>query len=112
MSPDPGAAFPSIEELAGWLPQYEIETCIFAGTHSAIYLGRQSALERQVMIRVMPEPGPDLAQLLMDRLRTRARLVHPKIVSVFDFGRTHAGPLYLITEHVDGRLLDDLIRDK
>lgn len=112
MTPDAGAAFPSVEELAAWLPQYEIESCIFAGTHSAIYVARQPALERQVMIRVMPEPSPELAPLLLDRLRTRARLVHPKIVSVFDFGRSHAGPLYLVTEHVDGNLLDALIRDK
>jgi hypothetical protein len=48
----------------------------------------------------------------MERLRSRARLVHPRIVAVYDFGRTHAGHLYLITEHVDGRLLCDLIQER
>lgn len=112
MTPNAGAAFPTVEELAAWLPQYEISYCLFTGTLSAIYVGRQPALERQVMIRVMPEPAPELVPLLLDRLRMRARLVHPKIVSVFDFGRTAVGPLYLVTEFVDGSLLDTLIRDK
>jgi serine/threonine protein kinase len=48
----------------------------------------------------------------MERLRSRAKLVHPRIVAVYDFGRTHGGHLYLITEHVDGRLLSDLIQER
>jgi hypothetical protein len=107
-----GAAFPSVAELTDWLPQFEFEQQISSGLHSAVYFARQPALERRVMIRIMPEPAPEMAPLLMDRLRTRARLVHPKIVSVFDFGRTHAGPLYLVTEYVHGVLLHELIREK
>ena len=112
MTPYGGAAFPTAEELAAWLPQYEIHSCLFMGVHSAVYVARQPALERHVMIRVMPEPSPELAQLLVDRLRSRARLVNPKIVGVFDFGRTLAGPLYLVTEYVDGTTLDHLVREK
>lgn len=104
--------FPSAEELGNSLLQYEIHECISVGRESAIYRASQPALDRNVMIRVLAEPAADAAGRLMDRLRIRARLVHPRIVAVYDFGRTHDGHLYLITEHVDGRLLADLIRER
>lgn len=110
--PSTTAAFPSAEELDKTLPQYEIETCIGTGEESAVYMARQSALDRTVMIRVLVEPTPEAAARLMDRLRARARIVHPRIVAVYDFGRTTGGQLYLVTEHVDGRMLNELIRER
>lgn len=92
--------------------QYEVQECIQVGTESAVYKARQPALDRQVMIRVLAEPPAEAVHRLMDRLRSRAKLVHPRIVAVYDFGRTHGGHLYLITEHVDGRLLNDLISER
>ena len=106
------SVFPSVEELGNSLLQYEIQEQIQEETESAVYKARQPALDRQVMIRVLTEPAAEAATRLMERLRSRARLVHPRIVAVYDFGRTHAGHLYLITEHVDGRLLCDLIQER
>jgi tRNA A-37 threonylcarbamoyl transferase component Bud32 len=111
--PEPlSSVFPSVEELGNSLLQYEIQEQIQEETESAVYKARQPALDRQVMIRVLTEPAAEAATRLMERLRSRARLVHPRIVAVYDFGRTHAGHLYLITEHVDGRLLCDLIHER
>jgi hypothetical protein len=113
MSDDlPPDAFPSAAELGSALPQYDIEERISVAQESAIYRARQPALDRNVMIRLIAEPTPQAAARLMDRLRARARLVHPRIVAVYDFGRTQAGLLYLVTEHVDGRLLSDLIVER
>lgn len=106
------APFPTAEELGAALPQYEVEECISMGEESAIYRARQPALERAVMIRVMAEPTAEAAARLMERLRARARLVHPRVVAVYDFGRTMAGSLYLVTEHVDGRMLNELIQER
>lgn len=106
------APFPTAEELGAALPQYEVQECLSVGEESAIYRARQPALERTVMIRVMAEPTPEAAARLMDRLRARARLVHPRVVAVYDFGRTMAGSLYLVTEHVDGRMLNELIQER
>jgi hypothetical protein len=105
-------AFPSAEELSAVLPQYEITERVSSGGESAIYLARQPALDRSVMIRVMSEPGPGAAVRLMERLRARARLVHSRIIAVYDFGRTTDGWLYLVTEYVDGLLLTDLIAER
>lgn len=108
----PSADFPSAEELGSALPQYEIEERISVGQESAVYRAYQNTLDRNVMIRVMAEPTPAAAARLMDRLRARARLVHPRIVALYDFGRSAAGHLHLVTEHVDGRVLADLIQER
>jgi serine/threonine protein kinase len=112
MPDTPPPAFPSAEELGNSLLQYDVQECIQTGRESAIYRARQPALDRQVMIRLIAEPPMASAARLMERLRSRARLVHPRIIAVYDFGRTHAGDLYLITEHVDGRLLCDLVSER
>lgn len=112
MSDTPMPAFPTAEELGNCMLQYEVQECIQVGIESAVYKARQPALDRQVMIRVLAEPPAEAVHRLMDRLRSRAKLVHPRIVAVYDFGRTHGGHLYLITEHVDGRLLSDLIIER
>jgi serine/threonine protein kinase len=106
------SVFPSVEELGNGLLQYEIHEKIQEESESAVYTARQPALDRAVMIRVLTEPAAEAATLLMERLKSRARLVHPRIVALHDFGRTHTGHLYLITEHVDGRLLCDLIHER
>jgi tRNA A-37 threonylcarbamoyl transferase component Bud32 len=106
------SAFPSAEELGNSLLQYDVQEQIQVENESAVYRARQPALDRQVMIRVLAEPPMQTTTRLMERLRARARLVHPRIVAVYDFGRAHSGHLYLITEHVDGRLLCDLIRER
>jgi tRNA A-37 threonylcarbamoyl transferase component Bud32 len=112
MSAPPMPAFPTAEELGNCMLQYEVQECIQVGIESAVYKARQPALDRQVMIRVLAEPPAEAVHRLMERLRSRAKLVHPRIVAVYDFGRTHGGHLYLITEHVDGRLLSDLILER
>lgn len=112
MSDTPPPAFPSAAELGNSLLQYEVKQCIQVGTESAVYHAYQTALDRQVMIRVLAEPPVDAVARLMERLRARARLVHPRIVAVYDFGRSHSGHLYLVTEYVDGRVLSDLIQER
>lgn len=106
------APFPTAEELGAALPQYDVEERLSIGEESAIYRARQPALERAVMIRVMAEPTAEAAARLMERLRARARLVHPRVVAVYDFGRTITGSLYLVTEHVDGGMLNELIQER
>lgn len=103
--------FPSVNELGAWLPQYEVQRQTHTGHDHAIFLGRQVALDRPVVIEVIPPPPEDLAQALQQRLRRRARLVHPLITAVYDFGRTPAGQFYLVMEHVEGRPLATLIEE-
>jgi len=97
--------YPSLEELAQLLPQYEIHEILGIGGMGAVYKGRQIALDRWVAIKVLPAASAqnaDDVQRFIKEARAMAKLVHPHIVAVFDFGQTYARHLFLVMEYVAG----------
>lgn len=109
----PGQSFlpPSIEELAGHISGYEVQALIGQGGMGAVYLGRQKSLDRPVAIKILP---PQIAERSGFRERfTRegralAKLNHPNIVAVYDFGQ--AGPYaMLVMELVEGANLREVL---
>lgn len=93
------------------MPQFEVQQQAQVGEDGALYLGSQAGLGRGVVIEVMPEPEEGVASALLERLRCRARLVHPGITAVYDFGRLPNGQFYLVEEAVDGVLLESMIAE-
>ncbi|MBM3847027.1 MAG: serine/threonine protein kinase, partial [Verrucomicrobia bacterium] len=101
---------PSVEELAGLFPQFEILGLIGAGGMGAVYKARQPALDRLVALKVLPAISPrgaNFEERFNREARALARLHHPNIVAVHEFGR--AGALhYFVMEFVDGTNLRSL----
>ena len=100
------------EELARQLPQYAIEALIGQGGMGAVYMGRQPALDRPVAIKLLPaEIAADEQFIARFRreARTLAKLQHPSIVTVHDFGQTGEGYLYFVMEYVDGTDLRQIL---
>jgi predicted Ser/Thr protein kinase len=104
---------PEADQLAKLLPQYHIERLLGRGGMGAVYKGTQSKLDRPVAIKVLP------AELACDEqfvsrfereARTLARLRHPDIVAIYDFGQTSEGHLFFIMEYVDGTDLQQILR--
>jgi tRNA A-37 threonylcarbamoyl transferase component Bud32 len=101
------AAFqpPSVEELATRFPQLEVLGFVGQGGMGAVYKARQKELDRLVAIKVLP-PEVSRDQAFAERFtreaQALARLSHPNIVAVHDFGRTSDGLFYFIMEYVDG----------
>jgi uncharacterized protein YndB with AHSA1/START domain/predicted Ser/Thr protein kinase len=114
--PWPSARFtpPSPQELTGRLPNLEVLELLGHGGMGVVYKGRQSLLERQVAIKLIrPDVWTDLEsqQRFIREARTLAKLTHPYIVTVFDFGKS--GDLYyLVMEYVDGSSLRQLLSQK
>ena len=95
---------PAPTELAEHFPQLEILELIGQGGMGAVYRARQKTLDRIVALKVLPtEVGQDpaFAERFTREARALARLTHPHIVMVFDFGEIH-GYYYFIMEFVDG----------
>lgn len=96
------------EELQRLLPQYEITAILGRGGMGAVYKGRQTKLNRTVAIKLLPERftqgGDDLnfAKRFEQEAQAMAKLDHPAILSVYDFGETSEGQLYFVMEFVDG----------
>lgn len=107
-----GSAFPTLEEMAALLPQYEFHDILGVGGMGAVYLARQAALDRWVAIKLLPESAAqneEDASRFITEARSMARLTHAHIAAVYDFGQTTQGHLYLVMEHVNGMDLHRLI---
>lgn len=102
----PGTAFepPSVAEVARLFPHLEVSELIGKGGMGAVYKARQPALGRFVALKLLPSQssaGPASAERFNREARALARLNHPHIVAVHEFG-TVAGFHYFLMEHVDG----------
>ncbi len=103
---------PSVEEIAPHFPDLEILELLGAGGMGAVYKARQPQLDRTVALKILSHDlsqDPAFLERFNREAKTLARLNHPNIVAVFDFGT--AGPYcYLLMEHVDGVNLRQAMR--
>ena len=95
---------PSIEEVAEHFPELEIVEMVGAGGMGAVFKARQPKLDRHVALKILAHDlseDPSFVERFNREARVLARLNHPNIVTVFDFGS--AGPYcFLLMEFVDG----------
>ena len=112
-SPSGRVAPPTVEEVAAHFPELEILELIGAGGMGAVYKVRQPKLDRFVALKILSSDlaeKPTFAERFNREGRFLARLNHPHIVSVFDFGSQ--GPfLYLLLEYVDGVNLREAMQE-
>ena len=100
------------EDLAPHFPQLEILALLGQGGMGVVYKARQVRLDRLVALKILPpELGrdPAFAERFAREARAMARLAHPRIVGVHDFGQS-GGFFYILMEFVDGLNLRGLIR--
>lgn len=104
---------PPMDKLAETLPQFEFIELIGAGGMGAVYKVRQRELDRIVALKILPQEisyDPAFADQFAREAKALARLNHPHIVTLYEFG--HEGELYyIVMEYVDGvnlrRLMDN-----
>jgi tRNA A-37 threonylcarbamoyl transferase component Bud32 len=112
-TPYPGPfTAPEPAELAPHFPQLEIVELIGQGGMGAVYKARQTKLDRTVALKILPPEwgtDPAFAERFAREARTLARLNHPHIVAVHDFGES-GGLYYLVMEFVDGPNLREALR--
>lgn len=98
---------PEIGVLAALFPQLKIEGLLGVGGMGAVYKARQPALDRIVALKVLPAVTSDgtldrtAAERFRREARALARLSHPNIVVVHEYGEV-PGWWYFLMEYVDG----------
>ncbi|MDZ4404762.1 SUMF1/EgtB/PvdO family nonheme iron enzyme [Prosthecobacter sp.] len=107
---------PTAAELQALMPGYTIEKLLGRGGMGAVYRGVQTNLDRTVAIKILP-PGveqedPSFAERFKNEARLMAKLAHPGVVGVYDFGSTSAGQLYFVMEYVDGSDVSQLLKEQ
>src|SRR5439155_12510796 len=105
---------PAPEQLAPKFPQLEILGLIGHGGMGAVYKARQRQLDRLVALKILPAEvshDPAFAERLMREARALARLGHPNIVTVHDFGQVEGFYYYFLMEFIDGVTLRHLLAE-
>jgi serine/threonine protein kinase len=86
------------------LGPYEILAPLGAGGMGEVYRARDSRLERDVAIKVLPEhlsQNPQALTRFVRETKALAALSHPNLLAIFDTG-TENGIGYAVTELLDG----------
>ena len=92
--------------------RYRLEEKIGSGGMSTVYSAFDPTLERWVAIKLMHRDlsgDPDQLERFRREARAVARLSHPHVVTVIDFGEDDGTP-YIVLERVEGETLKERIR--
>ncbi|MEM6691856.1 MAG: serine/threonine-protein kinase, partial [Planctomycetota bacterium] len=102
---------PSVEELDRLLTGIQVLQLVGHGGMGAVYRGKQVSLDRDVAIKILPREiqSEQLGERFQREAQTLAKLNHPNIVSVFDFGQVE-GLYFFIMEFVDGVTLRETLQ--
>ncbi len=101
------------EPIAG---RYRIEGRLGVGGMSTVMLAFDQRLERNVALKLLAEhlaEDPTFVSRFRREALAAARLIHPNIVQVYDFGldRT-SNQHFIVMEHVAGHSCAELLRDR
>ena len=106
------AAAERSRKCARLFPGYEVLSLLGRGGMGAVYQARQIELDRLVAIKLLPleiSVDKDFADRFRREARAMAKLNHPNIIAVYDFGTTREGHLFFVMEYVEGANLADII---
>jgi serine/threonine protein kinase len=110
--PAEGRSPPSLEAVRVAFPQLEIQELIGQGGMGAVFKARQPKLNRLVALKILPErlaADTAFAERFAREGQMLARLNHPNIVAIHDFGESD-GFYYLLMEFVEGVNLRQALR--
>ena len=103
-----------LDQLVGQsLDRYQIVELLGEGGMGAVFKARDVTLQRDVAIKVMQPQAArqsNFQERFLQEARTAARLDHPGIVKVFDFGQAQ-GLLYIVMEFIPGDNVRQMLKD-
>src|SRR5665647_1088489 len=94
------------------ISHYQLLSKIASGGMAIVYLAQDTVTNTKVAIKVLKEEVSDKEKIL-ERFTQEGllNLNHPNIVKILDAG-VHENTPYIVMEYIEGRDLEDLIKDK
>ena len=93
--------------------RYEVLSLLGRGGMGAVYKARQPSVQRMIALKVLLKEFAD-NETVIKRFHQEAlaasRLTHPNTISVYDFGQSEDGILYMAMEFLKGMSLADAVR--
>jgi serine/threonine-protein kinase len=112
---DGRTSFPRLDET--FQGRYRLDQIIGQGGYARVYRAHQTDLGRDVAIKILrtQHRNAQKAEEAARRFEREAKLVSqlrdPHTLTVFDYGRTENGGLYMVSEFVDGTNLLDFVNE-
>jgi serine/threonine-protein kinase len=93
--------------------RYRILGLLGKGGMGAVYRAYQLLMDREVAFKVLKSDmgDPSVVKRFFIEAKSASRLTHPNTITIFDFGQTKEGLLYMAMELVKGQSLAKLIKD-
>ena len=107
-------SLPRFQAVSAVDNHFTVVTKIGQGGWGGVYRAYQHSTKREVALKVL---RPDVAHDMEARRRFHreaeavCKLKHPNTVTVFDFGETAEGLLFLAMEYIEGRTLDAVLEE-
>ena len=95
--------------------RYEVLRRLGTGAMGAVYLARHLHMERLCAIKVLHaklSEDREALERFTGEARNASRIAHPNVCTVYDFGKTPDGLVYLAMEYVEGRTLGSLLAER
>ena len=92
--------------------RYRLISRLSTGGMGEVYRSHDVLLDRSVAVKVLHPSlahDPELVERFKDEARAAARLTHPNIVAVYDWGSTDDQTYYMVMEYVAGNDLRDVL---
>ena len=101
---------------AQYIGRYLIEGILGEGAMGVVYKGFDTTIRRHVAIKtiharlLLQSDGEEFLERFRREAQAAGRLVHPNVVTVFEFGH-HEDTPYLVLEFIPGRELRDIMNE-
>jgi len=95
--------------------KYRIDAKLGAGGMGAVYSAHRLLIGDEVAVKILhPQhvSEPQATERFRREAQAAARLKHPNAVSIYDFGVTSDGLVYLVMELVEGQSLREIIKQQ
>jgi len=112
---DQGGTTDSLSPGSTLAERYEIQRRLGTGGMGTVYLARHREMDRLCAVKVL---HPRLSQdaearaRFAQEARNASRINHPNVCTVYDYGTSPEGLVYLVMEYVEGRTLGSILTER